>query len=91
MGMSEDSASKDSLASNDHPQPISRASASSAKHLDRSIAEDDLKRSLIFQACRDRDIPALAKLAGTKGGLLDDKFRQDACLFPRSRFLVSYY
>ena len=89
MGMSDDLASKDSPASIDHSQSVGAVSTSSAKDLEHSVTEDDLKHSLIFQACRDRDIPALAKLADTKGGLLDDKFRQDACSFPRSRLLVS--
>lgn len=37
------------------------------------------KQQAITSACERRDLPQLAKLADSEGGLLEDHFRQSAC------------
>lgn len=48
-----------------------------------SIAADNLvkKRSQILKACEDRDMDALASLAASQGGFLDDDTRRFVCKF----------
>lgn len=39
----------------------------------------DLKAAQIRRACKDNDLDALSELATSKGGLLTDRLRCDAC------------
>lgn len=47
-----------------------------------SDAWADLKAAQIRSACRDADVDTLTRLATSKGGLLSDRLRRDACTPP---------
>ena len=49
------------------------------------------KRQRIFQACVDRDVDKLRKLAISDGGLIDDELRRTACMFWASNLSESWY
>lgn len=42
-------------------------------------AQDKVKITKVLAACRDRDLAALARLATSQGGLIEDEVRRTAC------------